>query len=159
MWGLDHHPDEYLSEAKLSSLQHGGEGEKNPTQGLLAFVAMRQMTEGRQSTTTLPAQKQGNRAVTAATRYPEGGTSVNNWARAPHGTDRGGGEATPDKERNRQKPNSAQGGPHSHTNEQGHNRGICRLSTPRRRASSNIPRTNFRVAALPIHATRPMAPG
>ena len=67
MWGLDHHPDEYLSEAKLSSLQHGGEGEKNPTQGLLAFVAMRQMTEGRQSTTTLPAQKQGNRAVTAAT--------------------------------------------------------------------------------------------
>jgi len=34
------------------------------------------MTEGKQSKTTLPTRKQGNRAVTAATRYSEGGTST-----------------------------------------------------------------------------------
>ena len=37
---------------------------------------MNRMTKGKQSKTTLPARKQGNRAVTAATRYSEGGTST-----------------------------------------------------------------------------------
>ena len=30
---------------------------------------------------------------------------MKNWTRAPHGTNRGGGEATPNRERNQQEPN------------------------------------------------------
>ena len=46
-----------------------------------------------------------------------------------------------------------------HTNEQRHSRVNRAVSPTRRRAPSNISRTDLRVTTLPIHATRPMAPG
>ena len=75
---LDHHHGECLSMAELSSPTPPVTWCRGwtPHTGQEAFVAMNRMTKGKQSKTTLPARKQGNRAVTAATRYSEGGTST-----------------------------------------------------------------------------------
>ena len=84
-------------------MHHGVEG-KQPHTGPKAFAAMRQQKE-RQSTTTLPAIKQGNQAVTKATRYPEGGTSVQTGPGRHTGPTAGGREATIGREGSRQQPN------------------------------------------------------
>ena len=52
------------------------------------------MKRGRQSTTTPQALRQGNRAVTKATRYPEGGTSTETGPGRRKGPTTGGREAT-----------------------------------------------------------------
>lgn len=56
-------------------MHHGVEGKNKPHTGPKAFAATRHNEEGKQSTTTPQAQRQGNQAVARSNRYLEGGTS------------------------------------------------------------------------------------
>ena len=83
---------------------------------------MNRMTEGKQSKTTLPARKQGNRAVTAATRYSEGGTSTQECEldQSTKETTRGAGEARRTEAGSTAREGRQHGkhrGPHKHSEE------------------------------------------
>ena len=85
------------------------------------------MTEGKQSKTTLPARKQGNRAVTAATRYSEGGTSTQECEldQSTKETTRGAGEARRTEAGSTAREGRQHGkhrGPHRHSEEHKTNR-------------------------------------
>ena len=49
--------------------------------------------------------------------------------------------------------------PHPYTKKQGRSRASSRLSPARRSPPSHLLRPDFRITALPVHASRPMAPG
>ena len=76
--------------------KHGVEG-KIPTQGQMAFGAMRHNEEGRQCATNTPRTEARQPGRRRKQRYPEGGTSKT-WAKAPKRTIRGGGRATSGRE-------------------------------------------------------------
>ena len=89
-------PQRRSTEHRNNTMQHGVEGNTNPTQGQRPLLPRDKMKRGRQSTTTPQALRQGNRAV-AKQPDTQRRTSTNTGPGHHKGPTTGGREATRDR--------------------------------------------------------------